>query len=139
MPSINVANKAEKGRYLLVGATATTIDFSLLFIFRYLFNAPIIPANMISTGVAFCFSFVANKKYAFRSSDQSVIREAVLFTVLTLFGLWIIQNLIIHLIEPGLKDLIGSSVMSLLAAKLIATGATMMWNYFTYSRIVFKK
>lgn len=139
MPSISLDNKAEKGRYLIVGATATAIDFSLLFIFRYLFNAPIIPANMISTGVAFCFSFVANKKYAFRSSDQSVVREAVLFTVLTLFGLWVIQNLIIHLIEPGLKNLIGSSFISLLTAKLIATGATMMWNYLTYSRIVFKK
>ena len=139
MPNINLNNKAEKGRYLLAGAATTTIDFGLLFTFRYLLNSPIIPANMISTGVAFCFSFVANKKYAFKSTDQSVIREAVLFTLTTLFGLWIIQNLIIHLLEPQLHQLLGSSSLALLVAKLIATGATLMWNYLTYSRIVFKK
>lgn len=139
MPSLKLENKAEKGRYLLVGAAATTIDFGLLFLFRYLLNAPIISANMISTGVAFCFSFVANKKYAFKSSDQSVIREAVLFTVTTLFGLWFIQNLIIHLLEPELNQLLGRSSLALLVAKLIATGATLIWNYLTYSRIVFKK
>ena len=50
MPSLNLNNKAEKVRYLLVGAVATTIDFGLLFTFRYLLNAPIISANMISTG-----------------------------------------------------------------------------------------
>lgn len=136
MPKLK--NKAEKGRFLLVGATATTVDFGLLFAFRYLLNLPVIPANIGSTGIAFCFSFFANKKYTFRTNGSNVIREMILFAVVTLFGLWVLQTVIIDLLLPGLKDLLDNPSLALLLAKLVATGATMVWNYLLYSRVVFK-
>lgn len=135
MPKLK--NKAEKARFLLVGASATTLDFCLLFVFRYLFNLPVIPANIGSTGIAFCFSFFANKKYTFRSNGSSVIREMILFAVVTLFGLWVIQSIIIDLLSPILDDMLSNHAAALFAAKLIATGVTMVWNYVLYSRVVF--
>lgn len=135
MPKLK--NKAEKGRFLIVGGSATAIDFCLLFVFRYLFHLPVISANIGSTAVAFCFSFFANKKYTFRSNGSSVIREMILFTVVTLFGLWVVQSAIIDLLLPGLHSLLDNTALALFFAKLIATGVTMIWNYLLYSRVVF--
>src|SRR5690606_7651439 len=74
-PKLQTKNSAQKTRFVVVGATSTAIDFGLLFVFRYLLNLPIIPSNITSTGIAFCFSFFANKKYTFRSTGRSVLRE----------------------------------------------------------------
>lgn len=136
---VKLRNKAEKARYIVVGASATAIDFGLLFVLRYLLNIPIIPANIASTGIAFCFSFFANRKYTFRSTSRRIIRQMVLFTVTTLFGLWVIQSVIIELLLPSLSNLIDHQPTALLVAKLLATGVTMVWNYMMYSRVVFKR
>lgn len=132
-------NNAQKGRFVIVGATSTAIDFGLLFVFRYLLHLPVIPANIGSTGIAFVFSFFANRKFTFRSTSQRIVRQMALFTVVTLFGLWVLQSLVIELLLPGLRDLLGSQPVALLVAKLIATGVTMVWNYLLYSRLVFKE
>lgn len=137
MPSVK--NNAQKGRFVLVGATSTAIDFGLLFVLRYWLNLPVIPANIGSTGIAFVFSFFANRKYTFRSDSKRIVRQMVLFTIVTLFGLWVLQSLVIELLLPSLRDLLGSQPTALLVAKLIATGVTMVWNYVLYSRLVFKE
>lgn len=133
---MTVKNKAQSGRFVLVGATATAIDFGLLFVCRYVLNLPVAPANIISTGLAFVFSFFANKKYTFRSSGSNVIREMILFTVVTLFGLWVLQTGVITLLVPIFSDH-ADEATALLLAKLLATGVTMVWNYLLYSRVVF--
>lgn len=137
MPSIN--NKAQKGRFLLVGAAATTIDFGILFLLRFGLQIAVVPANIGSTSLAFCFSFFANKKYTFKSDGQSLLRQMALFTVVTLFGLWVIQGTIIHLIMPLITSFLSESSLALFVSKLLATAATLLWNYLLYSRIVFKK
>ena len=133
-PSVN----SQKARFLLVGGANTAIDFGLLFLLRTL-GLPTIPANVISTTSAFCFSFFANKKYTFKTTDANVKREIVLFIVVTLFGLWVLQTLVIALASPVLSTFIPSMDMVLLGAKLIATVVTLAWNYVMYSRVVFKK
>lgn len=129
---------ATKLRFGIVGATNTLIDFGLLFIGFSLFGLSKISANIISTSVAFVFSFFANKKYTFKSHDnQNIIREIILFTVVTLFGLWVIQNLIIYLLSPNLIGLRINENTALFISKLIATVASLVWNYLLYSRVVF--
>ena len=132
-----VKNKRQKARFGLVGSMSTAIDFGLLFFFRS-FGFPSVGANVISTTTAFLFSFTANKKYTFKTQGTNVKRELMLFTIVTLFGLWVIQSIVIWLLEPRIEALGVTSNMSLLAAKLIATGVTLVWNYYLYSRVVFK-
>ena len=132
-----VKNKRQKARFGLVGSMSTAIDFGLLFLFRS-FGLPSVAANVISTTTAFLFSFTANKKYTFKTQGTNVKRELMLFTIVTLFGLWVIQSIVIWLLEPRIEALGVTSNMSLLAAKLIATGVTLVWNYYLYSRVVFK-
>ena len=128
-----------KLRFGIIGGINTALDFGLLFVFSSLFGIPRGFANMLSTSISFIFSFFANKRYTFKSSSkENVVREMVLFTVVTLFGLWVIQGLIIHFLTPVIITLGTTEELALLASKLIATVASLIWNYLLYSRVVFK-
>ncbi|MEO8911781.1 MAG: GtrA family protein [Candidatus Saccharimonas sp.] len=131
-------DKKETGRYIVVGVISTTIDFCLLFTFKAL-GLPITLSNIGSTGTSFIFSFFANKKFTFKSNKNNIIREIFLFIAVTLFGLWVIQTIIIHLAMPMLGHFTSSQDLALFLAKLIATGVTMIWNFVLYKFIVFKE
>ena len=125
-------------RFGLVGTISTVIDFGILFLLKSI-GLPIISANIISTGIAFVFSFFANKKYTFKSHGGNLVREIVLFTVVTLFGLWVLQSLVIHGISPYILSYVPDQNIALLIAKLFATGVSLVWNYVLYSLVVFRK
>ena len=130
---------ADKLRLTIVGSINTVIDFSILFTLTILFNIPKELANFISTFVAFLFSFFANKKYTFKSTSKNLKKQFLLFTIVTLFGLWVIQTIIIAAITPVSTNLGVNKATALLISKLIATIASLIWNYTLYSRVVFKK
>jgi len=133
-----VKNKAQISRFAVVGLANTVIDFGLLFLLTFL-GLPKIAANTISTGLAFVFSFFANKKYTFKSTSKNIKYEMVSFVIVTLFGLWVLQNGTIWLITPLIKSFITNEQISLFAAKLFATAVSLIWNYYLYERIVFRK
>jgi putative flippase GtrA len=130
-------NSSTKARFLVVGGANTAIDFGLLFLLKA-FGLPAISANIISTTTAFCFSFFANKKYTFKTSDTNIKREIALFIVVTLFGLWVLQTLVIGAVTSFLQNTSLSQEVLLLIAKLCATIVSLIWNYVMYSRVVFK-
>lgn len=120
-----------------MGATNTVIDFGILFTLTY-FGLPSLISNVFSTSAAFTFSFFANKTFTFKAKGTTK-RQFFLFIVITLFGLWGIQSVIIW----GVSGMLGAAglekSLTLLVAKLLATIATLIWNYGLYSRFVFKK
>ena len=134
-----VKKHADKLRFAIVGSVNTTLDFSILFILTMLFNISKELANFISTSVSFLFSFFANKKYTFKSTSKNLKRQFLLFTIVTLFGLWVIQTIIIAAITPVFTNLGINKPAALLISKLIATAASLIWNYTLYSKVVFKK
>ena len=134
-----VKKHADKLRFTIVGSINTVIDFSILFTLTTLFNVPKELANFISTSVSFLFSFFANKKYTFKSTSKNLKKQFLLFTVVTLFGLWVIQTIIITAITPVFTNLGVNKPAALLISKLIAIAASLIWNYTLYSRVVFKK
>lgn len=129
---------AEKIRFAIVGGANTALDFILLFLFTFLGIDKII-ANYLSTGVALIFSFFANKTFTFKHKEGNTKKQFILFLVITLAGLWIIQPLIIWGSITWLAPYITNEAINLFVAKLIATVASLIWNYVLYSRIVFKK
>ncbi len=131
-------NSSQKARFLTVGVANTAIDFGLLFALKAL-GLPTINANMVSTTAAFCFSFFANKKYTFKSTGVNLKREVGLFIIVTLFGLWVLQTIVIKLVQGALSGSHLDDGIVLLIAKLLAVGVTLIWNYTLYSRVVFKK
>lgn len=124
-------------RFGIVGGTNTLLDFGLLFAFKSL-GLPVISSNIISTSIAFCFSFFANKKYTFKTSESDIRREITLFIIVTLFGLWVLQTLVIKAATFSLAKFNLSDDLVLLISKLLATAVSLVWNYVLYSKVVFK-
>lgn len=129
---------AEKFRFALVGALNTALDFALLFLFTGS-GVHKIPANYLSTGIALLFSFFVNKSFTFRSKSGDARKQFALFLIITLAGLWILQPVIILSVDNLLASTGWSENIILFVAKIVATVATLIWNYLLYSRYVFKK
>lgn len=130
-------NKKQLLRFGAVGTTNTVIDFGLLFGLSAL-GWPKIAANTTSTGLSFIFSFFANKKYTFKSKSSNLKREITLFVIVTLFGLWVLQNFSIWFISPLLNHLFHDDATVLFVAKLFGTAISLTWNYIMYNNVVFK-
>ncbi|HET8884000.1 MAG TPA: GtrA family protein [Candidatus Saccharimonadales bacterium] len=128
----------KKVKFSLVSAISTTIDFTILLVLTG-FGLPLIAANYISSSIAFVFSFFASKKYAFETPDHHIKREAIPFIVVTLSGIWLLQPLIIWLLEPIIGQFGIHAVLVIVLAKAAASSVTFVWNYLFYSRLVFKK
>lgn len=128
---------AEKIRYVAVGLANTAIDFAVLFLLVHL-GVDKLVANYISTSIALVFSFFVNRSFTFKSTSANKRRQFILFVVITLFGLWVLQPVVITLVSQVISSLFNSGVV-LFIAKVIATVASLVWNYLFYSRLVFKK
>lgn len=130
-------NKQQKLRFILVGICNTTIDFATLFTLKSL-GLPTVPANIVSTTAAFCFSFFANRKYTFKGNSGNLKKQIPLFILVTLTGLWGVQTLVIFIVSQLLANSSLGEGATLLVAKIVATATSLVWNYIFYSRIVFK-
>ncbi len=131
----HIEKHGDKIRFVLVGGTNTAIDFGLLFLLHSLGLNKYV-ANIISTSVAFVFSFFANRSFTFKSTGDAK-KQVVPFLLVTLTGLWILQPAIIWFVSLFLGTI--DQNVALLIAKLAATAVTLVWNYTLYSRFVFKK
>ncbi|MGV9002158.1 MAG: GtrA family protein [Candidatus Saccharimonadaceae bacterium] len=128
---------AEKIRYIFVGGFNTFVDFVLLFTF-VAFGVDKILANYFSTGVSMIVSFFINKSFTFKDTSEKKKRQFVLFISVTVVGMWVIQPLVIWIVTSVLHPHLPNQTIQLFIAKLIATGASLVWNYMLYSRVVFK-
>lgn len=128
-----------KIRFSLVSTTATSLDFGALLLLTSVGSLSLIHANYISSSVGFIYSFIANKKFTFKTPTRHVHRELILYLAVTLFGIWVIQPLIMWPIEHLLRTTGWHHWVIIVIAKVIASLATFIWNYYTYSRLVFTK
>lgn len=133
-----IKKHAEKIRFGMVGIANTVLDFAILFLLVNL-GLDKIPANYISTSSAFVFSFFVNRSFTFKSTNSNVKKQFGMFLTVTLIGIWVIQPIVIVFASWCMGGLNLSDSLMLLVAKLIATLASLIWNYLFYSRVVFKK
>lgn len=133
--TIKKMEKKKPVRYGVVSTASTWLDIGLYALLTW-WGLPTLAANFLSTSAGFCLSFFVNRSYTFDSTDASVKRQILLFTIITLFGLWVIQPCVIYLFEYFYD---GSMTWLIsLIAKITATPVTMVYNYFLYAKVVFK-
>ena len=140
MEKIRHLKNRQEFKFAIIGGLNTILDFAILFSLRFL-GIPDVISNIFSTGITFCSSFILNKKITFKSENKSkkqLAQEMISFTLVTLFGLWVIQGLIIYLLSPLLNNLLKNSSISLFISKLIATIFSLIWNFLFYKKVVFK-
>jgi putative flippase GtrA len=114
------------------------IDYIILLTLTS-FGIPAILANYPSSTVAVVFSFFANKKYTFKASGTNLKREIILFLVFTLFCAWVIQPIAIIITQSLLSRFSIQPQILTVISKTFAVFISLIWNYLTYSRFVFKK
>jgi len=126
-------------KFLLVGSFNTLLDITLYFLFSNIFDINPILANVFSTGITLCFSFLLNHKFVFRSQRKKRT-TAVQFVAVTLFNAWVIQSLII----AGVVHSLGNTPFFLdhiwtlnLLAKVCSVGVSFILNFLGY-RYIFK-
>src|SRR5476651_2193275 len=99
--SVSEQNKGrikQAGKFGVVGVVNTFLDFFIFNVCTKFLRLALIPSNTISTTIAMIFSFIANRKVVFKGGRHSAIRQAIVFFVVTAFGLYVLQNGIIHLL-----------------------------------------
>ncbi|MDB5163206.1 MAG: sugar translocase [Candidatus Saccharibacteria bacterium] len=128
----------DKLRYLLVGGFNTLLDFIILFGLVAL-GLNKIPANYISTTITMIISFFLNKEFTFKSDNKATKRQFFIFLSVTAFGLWAIQPVVILVASWFLDNTGLNDTVILFISKVLATVASLIWNYLFYSRLVFKK
>lgn len=138
-------------RFAAVGIVNTAVDFVILNILVFGFSLNKIPANMISVSVAMLVSYALNYRIVFRNTDAKHGQKLVLFVAITMFGLFILQNLVIYLfvhtftgpasiVSDILSKLgieLSQNFILLNTAKILATVVTMIWNFLMYRKFVF--
>lgn len=144
---------AEKGRFVVVGVINTATDFVLLNLLVSFASLPLYGANLISAFLAMCVSFILNKNFVFRKGTQADPREFFTFIGVTLLSIWGVQTLVIFLLtqqfpqplftiadavhSTGLAQSFSIEFIVNNMTKIIATAASLVWNYLFYKYVVF--
>lgn len=114
------------GRFAVVGATTTGLDFVL---FSALIAMALVPAlaNLLSYSCGIVVSYVLNRSWTFRAAHSHV--QALKFVASTLAGLLISTFLVATL----------STLVPPLAAKVVSVPVVFAWNYLSARLWVFRK
>ena len=120
-------------RYLLVGVFNTLLDLGLFTLFAVVVGLHPLVANIVSTSITLCVSYLLNRVFVFRTA-RSVQRTVVQFVAVTLISGLVVQSAVIwtviHLGALIVPDL-SHDVLALLA-KICAMGVGMGSNYLGY-------
>lgn len=129
----------KKLRFILVGLLNTAIDFGIFNILLLVFTVQPVAASIVSTTVAMIVSFLLNRSFVFKRGGKFDGREALQFFAVTIVGLWVVQSLVISQVSGFLHAMLFTSQVwaSDDMAKVVAIGASTVWNYLWYSRLVF--
>ena len=125
------------GKFLVVGGIGFILNAVLLVVFREWVGLPASLANLIGAAAAIFSNFNLNNLWTFKekkiTSIVSYLLKLVQFYGTSLFGVIVIQT---GTIELGTR-LFGESLYFIYF--LIGTSFLMIWNYFMYSRVIWKK
>lgn len=146
--------------FAVVGVLNTLTDIVLLNILRVITHtttdqkAKLIVLNICSASTVAVMSFYLNRRYVFKAHDTKNHMFGP-FLLITLSSIFILQSAIIGLALHNF-DVLATFFMNIgqhipivknftfnfyeaNIAKVCATGASMVWNYFWYKKYVFKK
>jgi putative flippase GtrA len=124
-------------RFVAVGGLNTAIDVAIFSLLSVMFHLNVFKANVVSTSSALDISYILHSRFTFMSGLKT--KTFIMFILITLSGLWLLQPLIILLLAPLLEATLPLHNLKIpvIAAKIAAIGATLVWNYLGYSKIVF--
>jgi putative flippase GtrA len=131
-------------KFITVGLANTAVDFGVLNFLMWTTGVykgtTVFLLNSASFLVAVIHSYAWNKLWTFKSKEKAdVPKQFLQFLIVSIIGL-LINGGIVYIITTWLKPMFGLSDVSWAnIGKIIATGASLIWNFVGYKFIVFKK
>ena len=139
--------KREFKRFTLVGFTATVIDYGLLNLLSQVFGVNIVLSNIVSASTSSLYSYILNRKLVFKSIAHGERKSLILYASSVLISIFVIQSSVIGILGHGITESwyagfdLSDTWKELLAtntAKVIAGLCTVVWNFYTQRRFVFR-
>ena len=123
-------------KFLLVGGTATLLDFAIMAIVIYLLGLPPVAGTAIGFSVSLIFNFILSCIFVFTGEHNSTTRAKstlgfILFAILGSIGL------LIH----SLGMYVGFNLLGIneWAVKIVLTLFVLAFNYITRKKFIFNK
>lgn len=129
-------------RFAIVGVSNTLIDFGALNGLLWLNGYPVGRQLLLYNALAFILasgnSYLLNKHWTFGDGRPATLSQVGLFFLLTSIGLLINCTVIYLLTCSGWFSLEVMTVVWVNLAKVAATLASMVWNFYSYRWWVFR-
>jgi len=124
------AHRVRAVKFGAVGCLNTAVDFAVFSALLMSAEFGVVAANTCAYFVALLVSYFSNKCWTFddRATGRDSIIRGAKFLSFNIVGL-ALANMTIWLL---------AFAMPAVAAKILATGVTMVWNYWTNNRFVFR-
>lgn len=127
-------------KFAIVGAIGAVVDFGILYLLHVIVGWPLALSNTISFTCAVISNFTWNRYWTYPDSRSKPITSQLgQFFVVNIAG-WAINTGLLLLLAGPLTNLIGTFEavatptlahnLGYNAAKVIATGVVMFWNFF---------
>jgi putative flippase GtrA len=121
-------------RFAVVGGVGTVVDFTILVVLKEVVGLPLLLANTTSYLAGVANNFTLNRLWTYpEARAKAVWRQFAQFLMVSTAGL-ILNNLIVSLLAEPLGDLLNMQDTGYIAAKVLATGIVVFWN-FTANRL----
>lgn len=116
-------------KFIVVGGTATVIDFVLLFVLKEFVGLNEIVSNTISFTISLIYNYIASVKWVFDvDKNKKQEQQFLIFIIFSIIGL-LINNLILWICIDKLK-------IYYLIGKVIATAIVMVFNFVTRKKFL---
>ncbi len=114
-------------KFLIVGGTATIIDFSIFFILHDLTKQNTIISNIVGFSISLIYNYIISIKWVFNVKKESKT-NFLIFLILSIIGL-IINTIIVYI---GIEKLKWYSLF----CKIAATSIVMIFNFITRKKFL---
>lgn len=121
-------------RFAAVGGIGTVVDFSALILLKEAIGLPLLLANSLSYLAGVGNNFTLNRAWTYPEARHKALwRQFIQFLLISTAGL-LLNSLIVNLLAEPLGTLLNLPDTGYLAAKVLATGLVVFWN-FTANRL----
>jgi putative flippase GtrA len=121
-------SKTEFLKFILVGGISAMLEYGLYFAFKTSMNYHI--ANILAFGLTNIVTYILSKRFVFKATSGKRSTYALLFFIFLMGALLVNHTVLTCLVDfVHLDDKI---------AKALAIAVTVIWNFYTRKRYVFK-
>jgi putative flippase GtrA len=125
-------------RFIISGGTSAAVDLFLLFLLNSVLGVHYLASAVLAFIGAFGVSFTLHKFWTFRSHGEKAHRQAALYLLASLFGLFLNTILMYLFVQHVFTHVIPSMRMNVMASQIVVGGIVAFVSFFISHRFVFK-